>query len=63
LFKTPIQVRPADANACLARASRVRFGKVYSIEWNIKVKDVGLVIDEDLEVLVHNYQAEQEKYQ
>lgn len=41
--KEPIEIVPADDTIRMDPASRVRFGKTYSIEWNVKVKDMGRV--------------------
>ncbi|KAH9861395.1 hypothetical protein J1614_011141 [Plenodomus biglobosus] len=41
--KDPIEVIPADANTALRPESRIRFGKTYPIEMNVKVKDIGQV--------------------
>lgn len=58
LTKEPIKVVAADRTAYLTKESRIRFGKIYSIEWNVKVKDIGIVVNEDLGTLLehHNYE-------
>lgn len=43
ISKEPIEVVPVDNTINMDPASRVRFGKTYSIEWNVKVKDIGKV--------------------
>jgi hypothetical protein len=48
----PIAVEPAEPGLTLEAASRVRLGKLYPIEWNVKVKDIGKVIPEDMTKLV-----------
>ncbi|KAJ4383219.1 hypothetical protein N0V86_001263 [Didymella sp. IMI 355093] len=58
MTKAPIQVVPADSSANLKKESRIRFGKIYSIEWNVKVKDIGMVCDVDLGTLVEHHNAE-----
>jgi len=50
----PIAIVPADASITLDLASRVRLGKHHSIEWNVKVKNLGRVVDADLFRLVQN---------
>ncbi|KAF2803224.1 uncharacterized protein BDZ99DRAFT_526598 [Mytilinidion resinicola] len=59
LVKKPIGVKPSDPNQQpMNTASRIRFGKVYPIDWNVKVKDLGKVIDEDMERLLAYYTKE-----
>lgn len=41
--KEPIEITPADSTITMDPASRVRFGKTYPVEWNVKVKDIGKV--------------------
>lgn len=62
LYKEPIQVRPADQSSDLQPTSRIRFGKIYSIEWNVKVKDIGRVVAEDLSALKANYHEENNRW-
>lgn len=47
-----------DNNSYLSHLSRLRFGKTYSIEWNVKVKDLGMVVDEDMPKLLYYYKQE-----
>ncbi|KAF2469458.1 uncharacterized protein BDR25DRAFT_229170 [Lindgomyces ingoldianus] len=47
LQKEPIGVNPADTSLRMHPASRIRFGKAYPIEWNVKVKDIGDVLPAD----------------
>jgi len=42
----------------LSRLSRLRFGKKYAIEWNVKVKDLGMVVHEDMPKLLKYYADE-----
>lgn len=61
ITKEPIQVEPpypADNSSYLSFLSRLRFGKVYSIEWNVKVKDLGMVVPEDVPRLLQYYKDE-----
>lgn len=55
LFKEPIAVRPADPSLKMDPASRLNYGKTYPIEMNVKVKDIGDVIPEDLSNLLAYY--------
>lgn len=45
LTKKPIVATMADGEPSLNNASRLNFGKMQSIEYNIRVKDVGLIDD------------------
>jgi hypothetical protein len=58
LYKEPIEVVPADDTARLTKASRIRFGKAYAIEWNVKVKNIGMVADWDMGKLLRYYEDE-----
>jgi hypothetical protein len=49
----PIAIEPAEPGVVLEPASRVRLGKVYPIEWNVKVKNIGKVISQDMSKLVY----------
>ncbi|EAT81124.1 hypothetical protein SNOG_11416 [Parastagonospora nodorum SN15] len=56
--KEPIEVVPVDKTQKLAPMARVRLGKIYSIETNVKVKDVGLVRDDHLTKLMDYWRYE-----
>jgi hypothetical protein len=43
MTKQPIEIVPVDSSIALRSESRIRFGKMYPIEKNVKVKDIGLV--------------------
>ena len=43
MAKKPIAVTAANPEQKLHFMSRLNFGKVYSVEWNVKVMDVGKV--------------------
>ncbi|KAJ8115596.1 hypothetical protein OPT61_g2789 [Boeremia exigua] len=62
LYKRPIEVSPANSSSHLVRESRIRFGKVYAIEWNVKVKDLGHVIPTHLEALKDHYKEEEMRW-
>jgi hypothetical protein len=49
---------PSVDQQAMNTASRVRFGKVYPIEWNVKAKDLGKVANEDMERLIAYYNEE-----
>lgn len=52
----PIAVEPSEPRLTLEPTTRVRLGKIYPIEWDVKVKDIGRVVDEDMTKLVIAYQ-------
>lgn len=56
MTKTPIQIIPADSSLTLDPTSRLRFSKMYPIEWNVKVKDIGRVHPEHLSPLIAYWQ-------
>lgn len=58
LYKEPIEVFPADSSSYLTPQSRVRFGKAYAIEWNVKVKDIGMVVDQYMGRLLSYFEDE-----
>ncbi|RYN75555.1 hypothetical protein AA0117_g6212 [Alternaria alternata] len=43
MIKQPIEIVPVDSSITLRSESRIRFGKTYPIEKNVKVKDIGMV--------------------
>ncbi|GAB7325640.1 hypothetical protein MBLNU13_g09620t1 [Cladosporium sp. NU13] len=51
-----IRVDPDDRRAILETASLINFGRVYTIEHNVKVKAFGIVNRSDLPALLRNYQ-------
>lgn len=52
MIKEPIEVVPAEPNERIRRESRIRFGKVYPIEMNVKVKDIGRVREDQISALI-----------
>jgi hypothetical protein len=53
--KEPIEVVPIEQGERLTVASRIRFGKAYAIEWNVKVREIGTVADRDMAKLLRYY--------
>lgn len=49
--KEPIAVKPAAFDQKLRPCSRLNFGKVYTVEWNVKVMDVGHIAGVSLQRL------------
>jgi hypothetical protein len=58
MTKDPIEVEPANEGEYLQKASRLRFDKTYPVEWNVKVKDVGRVVQRDLTKLLKYWKEE-----
>ncbi|KAF1941205.1 hypothetical protein EJ02DRAFT_444991 [Clathrospora elynae] len=56
--KDPIQIEPTDDREQMKPASRVRLGKIHPIEWNVKVRDIGMVSPGDMSKLVRYYREE-----
>ncbi|KAF2823153.1 hypothetical protein CC86DRAFT_300156 [Ophiobolus disseminans] len=56
MTKTPIAIEPTDPNEKMLPSSRLRLGKTYSIECNVKVRDIGNVALEHKTTLLRYYQ-------
>jgi hypothetical protein len=56
--KDPIEIIATDATETIEPASRLRFGKIYSIEWNVKVRDIGKVAGKHMSKLVKYFKEE-----
>jgi hypothetical protein len=59
MTKEPIMIEPTDAQETMQCVSRLRCGKIYSIEWNVKVRDIGMVASRDKAKLLRYYREEQ----
>jgi hypothetical protein len=59
--KDPIEIEPASATETMDPASRLRFGKIHSIEWNVKVREIGVVSRKHKSKLLAYYQEEDGK--
>jgi len=55
--KRPLRMKPNmdHPESRLDKASRINFGKVYAIEHNVRVLNIGKISDEDMHLLVHYY--------
>lgn len=60
MTKDPIMIIPTDTREVMEPASRLRCGKIYSIEWNVKLRDIGMVSDHDRTKLLQYFNEEQE---
>ena len=58
MTKDPIEIVPADRNATMDPASRLRFGKTFPVEWNVKVKEIGRVASHDMAKMIRYWQQE-----
>lgn len=58
--KNPIMIEPTNSNEQIASLSRLRLGKTFSIECNVKVRDIGKVAREHLTMLQRYHQDERE---
>ncbi|KAF1967857.1 hypothetical protein BU23DRAFT_398536, partial [Bimuria novae-zelandiae CBS 107.79] len=52
LTKHAIAVEPANRSIFMNFASRLHYAKVYPVEMNVKVKDIGDVVPEDMSYLI-----------
>lgn len=60
MTKDPIEIEPTHSSETMEPTSRLRFGKMYSIEWNVKVKDIGLVSRRHMSKLMRYHKQEEE---
>jgi hypothetical protein len=58
MTKDPIEIEPASATETMDPASRLRFGKIYSIECNVKVREIGVVSRKHMSKLLAYYEEE-----
>lgn len=58
LEKKPIMVDKGTEDSKLDPASRIRFDKVFSIEHNVRVKDVGIVSPQSMAYFCHYWQLQ-----
>jgi hypothetical protein len=61
MTKDPIEIEPASESETMGPASRLRFGKIHSIEWNVKVREIGVVSRRNMSKLLAYYQEEDGK--
>lgn len=54
IVKRPIKVEPRN-NENLTPESRVNFSKLYTVEHNLKVKNIGVVPEEWMSWVIHYY--------
>lgn len=60
MTKTPIAVEPAEPGEIMSATSRLRFGMTYTVECNVKVRDLGMVVPEHKTTLLRYYQDERD---
>jgi hypothetical protein len=61
MTKDPIEIEPTSATETMGPTSRLRFGKIHSIEWNVKVREIGVVSRKHMSKLLAYYQEEDGK--
>jgi hypothetical protein len=52
-------IEPTDTLETLHPSSRLRCGKIHVVEWNVKVRDIGMVASRDRSKLLRYYRDEQ----
>ncbi|KAF9696681.1 hypothetical protein EKO04_005267 [Ascochyta lentis] len=60
LVKDPIMIVPTNANEEMDPSSRLRYGKMYAIEWNVKFRDIGVVAAHDRTKLMRYFKESQQ---
>jgi hypothetical protein len=60
MIKEPIEIEPKEPAETMHPASRLRLGKYHSIEWNVKVREIGQVSAKHMSKLVRYYKEEEE---
>jgi hypothetical protein len=61
MTKDPIEIEPASTTETMEPTSRLRFGKIHSIEFNVKVREIGVVSRQHMSKLLAYYKEEDEK--
>jgi hypothetical protein len=61
MTKLPLAIDPTDPTEEMLPTSRLRFGKVVTVECNVKVRDIGMMIPEHKSKLLEYYREEQDK--
>ena len=56
MTKQPIKVVPCDQSVMIKPGSRLRFGKHFSLEMNVKVKNIGQVHADSMPNLIEYYE-------
>jgi hypothetical protein len=52
LVKKPIAVTMANEKQKLDKMSRINFGKLYTVEWNVRVMNVGRVVPDSMAIFL-----------
>ncbi|KAF9893674.1 hypothetical protein FE257_009842 [Aspergillus nanangensis] len=58
LTKEPLEIRPVSADEKLDSMSRINFGKLYTVEHNVKVREVGRITQRSMSRFVDYARAE-----
>lgn len=59
--KQPIKIVPIDQTEKLDEYSRINLAKIYPVEHNVKVCNVGMVDENDIKILRSYYKTELKK--
>ena len=57
LTKSPLYIKTEDPSITIDPASRINFAKVYTVEYNLKVRNLGRIISDSIQ-LMEEYFAE-----
>lgn len=60
MIKHPIAIAQGELGESVLATSRLRLGKTYTIECNVKVRDMGMVIPKHMTLLLRYYQDERD---
>jgi hypothetical protein len=61
MSKRPISIRPVDPSTKLDQASRINFREVFPVQFNVKVKEIGMVTWNFLQALRRDWLQVQEE--
>ncbi|KAF2728509.1 hypothetical protein EJ04DRAFT_96485 [Polyplosphaeria fusca] len=59
MTKDPIEIYPSTPGEVMEPTSRIRFGRTYPVEWNVKVKDIGQVMSTHKTRLIQYWKEEE----
>jgi hypothetical protein len=54
MTKSPIAIEPTEPNVTLSPYSRIHLGRTYNIECNVKVRDIGMIVQEHKAILLRH---------
>ena len=56
IIKRPIAVQKSSPNQQLEPTSRLNFAKIYTVHWDVKVVEIGKVVDASMPHLLSYYE-------